>query len=60
MPIVTVLIVLVVCGLVLWLVETYLPLSPPIKIVIRVLVVLFLCIWLLGLVGVIPQVLRLN
>ena len=41
------LVLLVVVGLVLYLVENYLPLSPPIKTVIRVVVVLVLCVWLL-------------
>lgn len=58
MPIVTVIVVLVVVGLVLWLIETQLPISPPIKVVIRVLVVVFLCLWLLQLVGIINSGLR--
>lgn len=41
------LIVLVVLGLCLYLVETYIPMSPPIKTVIRVVVVLFLVVWIL-------------
>lgn len=47
-----VLVVLVVVGLCLYLVETYVPLSPPIRTVIRVVVVLFLVLWLLRLFGV--------
>jgi hypothetical protein len=47
-----VLIVLVVVGLCLWLVEQYVPLSPPIRTVIRVVVVLFLVIWLVRIFGV--------
>ena len=53
MPILTVLIVLVVFGVVLYLVETYIPMSPPIKTVVRVVVVLLLIIWLLQLIGVV-------
>lgn len=51
---ITALIVLIVVGVVLYLIETYLPMSPPIKVVIRVIVILFLCLWLLGLFGIGP------
>jgi hypothetical protein len=55
MGLIQLLLVLVVIGVVLWLIETYLPLSPPIKVIIRVLVVLFLILWLLQVfVGDIP------
>jgi len=46
------LVVLVIAGLCLYLVETYVPLSPPIKVVIRVVVVLLLILWLLQLFGI--------
>ncbi len=49
---VTIIIVLVVVGLCLYLIENFVPLSPPIKTVIRVVVVLFLVLWLLQLIGV--------
>ena len=55
MGLIQLLLILVVVGVVLWLIETYLPLSPPIKVVIRVVVVIALCLWLLQLfVGDIP------
>lgn len=46
MPLLSLLIVLVVVGVVLYLVETYLPIDPAIKIVIRVVVVLIVLVWL--------------
>lgn len=49
MDLITVIVVLVVVGVCLWMVETYLPISPPIKVVIRVVVVLVLILWLLRL-----------
>jgi hypothetical protein len=52
MPIVSILVTLVVFGVVMWLVNTYIPMSPPIKTVINVVVVLLLCVWLLQLFGV--------
>ena len=51
---------LAVLGLVLYLVETQIPMSPPIKTVIRVVVVLCLCIWLLRLAGFVDIPLRLR
>lgn len=53
---ITALIVLVVVGVILYLLENYVPMSPPIKVVIRVIVILFLCLWLLGLFGIGPGV----
>ena len=52
MPIVSILVTLVVFGVVMWLINTYIPLAPPIKTVINVVVVLLLCVWLLELFGV--------
>lgn len=49
---ISLLLVLIIVGVVLYLVETYIPMSPPIKTVIRVIVVLILCFWLLRLFGV--------
>jgi len=60
MPIVSIIVVLIVVGLVLWLVESQLPIAPPIKLIIRVVLVLALCLWLLSLAGLLsfPVVLR--
>jgi hypothetical protein len=60
MPIITIIIVLVVVGLVLYLIENYVPMSQPIKTVLRVVVILVLCIWLLNAFGIVNIPLRLN
>ena len=52
MDILNVLVLLVVVGVVLWLVQTYIPMPPAIKTVITVVVVLLVCVWLLRLVGI--------
>jgi hypothetical protein len=52
---------LVVLGFLLYMVETYIPMSPPIKILLRVVVVAVLVIWILqvfGLTG--PSVPRID
>ena len=52
MDIIQILVVLIVVGVVLWLVQTYIPMAQPIKTIITVVVVLFLCLWLLQLFGI--------
>ena len=47
-----VLLTLIVVGVILWLVQTYIPLAAPIKTVITVVVVIFLCLWLLQVFGI--------
>lgn len=47
-----ILVVLVVIGLCLYLAEAYIPMSPPIQTVVRVVVVLFLILWLLQAFGI--------
>jgi hypothetical protein len=48
-----ILVVLVVLGLVLYLVENYIPMSPVFRTVLRVVVVLFVCLWLLSIFGIV-------
>ncbi len=52
MGIIQLLVVLVVIGVCLYLVQTYIPMAAPIKTVITVVVVLFVCIWLLSAFGI--------
>lgn len=52
MPIITVLIVLVVVGLLLWLVNTYIPMDAKIKNILNVVVVILVVLWLLEVFGV--------
>jgi hypothetical protein len=60
MSIITIIIVLVVIGLVLYLIETYVPMAQPIKTVLRVVVVLALCLWLLNAFGIVNIPMRLK
>ena len=53
MSIVGVLILLVVVGFLVWLVTTYVPMSPPIKAILVAVVVLVLVVWLLGYFGLV-------
>lgn len=52
---------LVLIGVGLYLIETYIPMSAPIKVVIRVVVVVVLVLWLLQVFGVVgPTVPKLR
>jgi hypothetical protein len=51
MPLLTILLVLIVVGVILWLVNNYIPMQPPIKTILNVVVVIILIIWLLQIVG---------
>jgi hypothetical protein len=46
-----IIVVLIIVGLIVWLVETYLPIPPVFKHVIVALIVLVLILWLLSLIG---------
>jgi len=50
-----VIVVLIILGLCLYLAETYIPMSPPIVTVLRVVVVLFMILWLLSAFGVVDM-----
>jgi hypothetical protein len=54
MPLIQLIVILIVIGLVLYLVETLLPMDPAIKQVIRVVIGIAVILWLLSLVGLIP------
>jgi hypothetical protein len=53
MPLIQLVIVLVVVGVILWLVNSYIPMQSTIKIILNVLVVIVGIIWLLSVFGVI-------
>ncbi|MDP3452225.1 MAG: Thivi_2564 family membrane protein [Bacteroidales bacterium] len=52
MPLLTILIVLIVAGVVLWLVNTYIPMDRQIKKILNIVVVIIVIIWLLRIFGV--------
>jgi hypothetical protein len=52
MPLINLIIVLLVVGVALYLINTYVPMAPPIKTILNVVVILVVCLWLLGILGV--------
>ncbi len=53
MPLIQVVIVLVVVGVVLWLINTYIPMQAAIKTIINLIVVIAVVLWLLNGYGII-------
>jgi hypothetical protein len=58
MPLLTILIVLVVAGLILWLVNTYIPMDHKIKTIFNFVVVIVVIVWLLKVFGVIGYLMQ--
>jgi hypothetical protein len=56
MPILTVLLVLVVVGVLLWLVNSYIPMDGKIKSILNIVVVVLVIIWLLKVFGLFSSI----
>ena len=55
MPILTIVVVLLVVGLVLWLINTYVPMDVKIKKILNIFVVIVVIIWLLKISGILTM-----
>jgi hypothetical protein len=53
MSLVSLIIMLVVVGVALWAINSYIPMAPSVKTILNVVVVLVLCVWLLQVFGLI-------
>lgn len=56
MPVINLLVVLVVVGLLLWLVNNYIPMDAKIKRILNIVVVVGVVIWLLQVFGIIGNI----
>jgi len=52
MSLVTLIIVLVVVGFLLWAIETFIPMNPKVKLLMQVVVVIVLLLWVLEALGI--------
>lgn len=52
MSLITILLVIVVVGVLLWLINSYIPMQPTIKKILNIVVVVIVVIWLLKVIGV--------
>ncbi len=55
MPILTVLLILIVVGVLLWLVNRYVPMEPQIKMIFNGVAVIFVVLWLLKVFGLLQM-----
>jgi hypothetical protein len=60
MPIITVIIVLIVTGVLLWLVNTFIPMQRTIKNILNAVIVIILVIWLLKVFGILSHLQHLS
>jgi len=51
MPLIYIVLVLIVVGMALWLINTYIPMAGSIKTILNVVVVLAVCVWVLKATG---------
>jgi hypothetical protein len=58
MPLIYIVLVLIVIGVGLWLVNTYIPMAGSIKTILNAVVVIAVCVWVLKAVGLWSQVLN--
>ncbi len=52
MSLISLMVVLIIAGVVLWLVNAYIPMDGKIKTILNVVVVIVICVWLLQQFGV--------
>jgi hypothetical protein len=55
MPILTIIIVILVVGVILWLINSYIPMQRTIKNILNAVVVIILVIWLLKVFGILDS-----
>jgi hypothetical protein len=60
MPLIQVVLVLIVVGVLLWLVNTYIPMAGPIKSILNAVVVIVVVLWLLNVFGLMDNLTRLR
>jgi hypothetical protein len=60
MPLIHLLFVLVVVGVLLWLVNTYLPVNAKIKKILNIVVVIAVVLWLLSVFGILGSLSRIR
>lgn len=53
MPLINLIIILAVFGVMLWAINTYLPMDPKIKQVLNLVAIIGVCFWLLAALGVV-------
>ncbi len=61
MPLLNIIITLVIVGVALWAINSFIPMAASVKKILNIVVVVILCIWLLQVFGIISgNTIRLN
>lgn len=60
MSLITIILALIIVGVLLWLINTYIPMAGPIKSIINIVVVIAVIVWLLSAFGLISGFGQLN
>ena len=60
MPLFTILIVIIVVGVLLWLINTYIPMDGKIKNILNIVVVIVLIVWLLKVFGLLNSIMNVR
>jgi hypothetical protein len=60
MPLITLVVTLVVVGLILWLINNYIPMDGTIKKILNVVVLIVVILWLLSVFGLMPPMSQLQ
>ena len=60
MPLVQVILILIVVGVLLWLVNNYIPMAGPIKSILNAVVVIVVVLWLLNVFGLLHNITKLR
>jgi len=56
MPLIYIVLTLIVVGMALWLIDSYIPMAESIKTILNVVVVISVCVWLLKTAGLWAQI----
>ncbi len=60
MPLITLVVTLIVVGVLLWLVNTYIPMDRKIKNILNIVVVIAVIVWLLNVFGLLSSIRGIN
>ena len=60
MPLIQVVVVLVVVGVILWLINSYIPMAGSIKSILNAVVIIAVVLWLLSVIGLIGELSKIR
>lgn len=55
MSLITLVVLLIIIGVLLWVVNTQIPMDATIKKIINIVVIIVVCLWLLSVFGILPD-----